>query len=161
MFSVDDGKIITMMVKLHNLAKRMERYGVQPLSEHRANPADPKNIHEWNQYVLTIVYDDVGNDDDEHIVYERVTADSTYEYQDMKVLYNKPAHVAEGYLFVAIPIHDFDVCHGCRTGQCEPCNNGVSWLSFVIGHDGVIETLDLEFIVNNIEEDLIDDSEEE
>ena len=139
MISIFEAYAVNVMAKLQNLAKRMERYGAVSLSEYRQTHADVNDIEAWNNHVLQVVYADSPTTEDEHIVYERVTKDAECEFNDMKVLYTKPSDDGEGFLYVAIPI-----------------TNGTH-VSFVIGHDGLIESLGIELMTNNIEEDASND----
>ena len=143
MLSVFEARAINIMAKLQNLAKRMERYGAVSLSEYRAHPANVHDTEAWNAYVLQIVYADecIPDDDDDHLVYEHVMEGHEQFYTNMDVYYVKPIDDEEGFLHVNIRVADG------------------SLLSFVIGHDGLIETLDIPYIANNIEEDTTDDSE--
>lgn len=143
MLSVFEARAINIMAKLQNLAKRMERYGAVSLSEYRAHPADVHNTEAWNNYVLQIVYDDQSSQDDpeDYMVYEHVMEGHERFYDDMDVYYVKPVGNEEGFLHANIRVAD---------GRL---------LSFVIGHDGLIETLDIQYLANTIEEEDPDDSE--
>ena len=129
-------------VEKQNLAKRFERYGAVSLSTYRTQNADVNDTEAWNNYVLQLVYADEAtiDDEDNHILYERVTQNCTFDFREMKVLCVKPID-SECFLHVNIPV----------------VNSAP--LSFVIGQDGLIEPLDIELYANMIEEETANDSE--
>lgn len=143
MLSVAESKLLNIMAKLQNIAKRLERYGAVPLSVYRNNPANVHDHDSWNDYVLQLVYDDnpVDEDGEDYILYERVTHDMAVEYKDMRVRYCKPFDVEEYFVHVDVPVINGQHC------------------SFVIGHDGLIEPMDIDVYASVIKEENEDDSE--
>lgn len=139
MLSVFEAYAVHVMTKLQNLAKRMEKYGAVSLSTYKQAQPDVNDVTAWNRHVLQLVYADSPTTEDAHIVYESLTQDHESAFQDMEVLYTKPTDGGESFLYIKIPI-----------------TNGTH-LSFVIGHDGVIEPMGIQFMTNQTKEDMSND----
>ena len=141
MLNLNEARIVHAAAVLQNLAKRMERYGAISYSDYCKEDVDVNDVKKWNAHVLQIIYDDSQEiDDGEFVVLKGVCGPKnnlTKEYfSQLNVVYNVPEGREEGYLYVYFDVEDFDL-------QPTGTKRFHTRLSFVIGHDGLIEDMGL------------------